>query len=380
MASHAWHPLIAASAAFSCAGRMACRALYSSTGSKSAACAFSSAYSVQSLIQLGGVFLLLRLQLFQAGLHGGNILAERLCACIFRILKFLQKKRLFGTQFFQIFCQLGNADSQRLVAFHMVYWQFLFLSNQRFALLALFLDLLHQTGVTLQLRLPYGKRFLNMRFATANMRELITEDQHTAAQLLQPLRNGGNGAGDQCGQLLDFSFQLPQQRIVCLDLPVNLAAVRDDSLALQRLCRHAFMDGRNLIQSPVRRCCGGQCVPPARRVPDNGWTHQPMPPAMLQAVLRCSSARRWDSVCRSGCFWDACQPGQALVLRRQREPYTPFSYRLCTDTVSPNHRFCAALNSAAVKPRSSPFFIQRYHKTNSWHHCQTVISRCLCKI
>ena len=37
------------SAAFSCAGRMTCRALYSSTGSKSAACAFSSAYSVKAL-------------------------------------------------------------------------------------------------------------------------------------------------------------------------------------------------------------------------------------------------------------------------------------------------------------------------------------------
>ena len=37
------------SAAFSCAGRMACRALYSSTGSKSAACAFSSAYSSKAL-------------------------------------------------------------------------------------------------------------------------------------------------------------------------------------------------------------------------------------------------------------------------------------------------------------------------------------------
>jgi len=114
----------------------------------------------------------------------------------------------------------------------MVYWHCLFLGNQSLALLALFLDLLHQTGVTLQLRLPYGKGFLNMRFAAANMRELITEDHHTAAQLLQPLRNGGNSTSDQCGQLLDFGFQLPQQRIVCPDLPVHLAAVRDDSFAL----------------------------------------------------------------------------------------------------------------------------------------------------
>ena len=109
----------------------------------------------------------------------------------------------------------------------MIYWQFLFLSNQSLALLALFLDLLHQTGVTLKLRLPYGKRFLNMRFTAANIRELIAEDHHTAAQFFQPLRNGGDSTGNQCGQLLDFGFQLPQQRIVCLDLPVQFAAVRD---------------------------------------------------------------------------------------------------------------------------------------------------------
>ena len=33
-------------------------------------------------------------------------------------------------------------------------------------------------------------------------------------------------------QLFDGSFQLPQQGIVRLDLPVDLAAVRDDSFAL----------------------------------------------------------------------------------------------------------------------------------------------------
>ena len=130
----------------------------------------------------------------------------------------------------------------------MVYWQCLFLSNQRFALLALFLDLLHQTGVTLQLWPPYGEGFLNMRFATANMGELITEDQHLAAQFLQPLRNGRYSAGDQCGQFFDFSFQLPQQRIVCLDLSIDFTAVRDNSLALQRLRCRTLMDGRNLIQ------------------------------------------------------------------------------------------------------------------------------------
>ena len=132
----------------------------------------------------------------------------------------------------------------------MVYWQFLFLGNQRFALLALFLDLLYQTGITLQFRPPYGERFLNMRFAAANMGELVAEDQHAAAQLLQPLRYGRDSTGDQRGQLFDFSFQLPQQRIVGFDLSVQFAAVRDDSLALQRLCCYALMDGGDFIQSP----------------------------------------------------------------------------------------------------------------------------------
>ena len=200
--------------------------------------------------------MLLRLQLFQAGFHCSNILVERLCACILRILKFLQKKCLFRTQFFQFFRQLCNADSQCLVALHMVYWQFFFLGNQRFALLAFFLDLLYQPGITFQLRFPYGERFLNMRFAAANMGELITEDQHTAPQLLQSLSNGRYGAGNHCCQLLDFGFQLPQKRIVRPDLPVQFAAVRDDSLALQRLCRYALMDSRNLIQSP----CGVAAV------------------------------------------------------------------------------------------------------------------------
>ena len=49
-----------------------------------------------------------------------------------------------------------------------------------------------------------------MRFAAANMRKLIAEDQYPAAQLLQSLCNGRDSTGDQCGQLLDFGFQLPQ--------------------------------------------------------------------------------------------------------------------------------------------------------------------------
>ena len=66
-----------------------------------------------------------------------------------------------------------------------------------------------------------------MRFAAANMRDLITEAQHPAAYFFQSLRNGGDSTSDQCNQLLDFSFQFSQQRIVCLDLPIQFAAVSD---------------------------------------------------------------------------------------------------------------------------------------------------------
>ena len=87
-----------------------------------------------------------------------------------------------------------------------------------------------------------------MRLSAANVRELITEDQHPAAQLLQPLRNGRYGAGDQCGQLFDFSFQLPQQRIVGLDLPVDLAAVSNHAFSFQCACGHTLVNGGLLVQ------------------------------------------------------------------------------------------------------------------------------------
>ena len=87
-----------------------------------------------------------------------------------------------------------------------------------------------------------------MRLSAANVRELITEDQHPAAQLLQPLRNGRYGAGDQCGQLFDFSFQLPQQGIVRLDLPVDLAAVSNHAFSFQCACGHTLVNGGLLVQ------------------------------------------------------------------------------------------------------------------------------------
>ena len=99
--------------------------------------------------------LFLRLQLFQTGLHGGNIPAERFRACILYMLKFLQKQSIFSAQFLQFLRQLCKSNSQFPAADDTEKRQFLFLSYKCGTLSGFFLDLLSQTGVTLQFRPPY---------------------------------------------------------------------------------------------------------------------------------------------------------------------------------------------------------------------------------
>ncbi len=57
--------------------------------------------------------LFLCLQLFQTGLHGGNIPAEHFRACILYMymLKFLQKQSIFSAQFLQFLRQLCKSNS-----------------------------------------------------------------------------------------------------------------------------------------------------------------------------------------------------------------------------------------------------------------------------
>ena len=88
--------------------------------------------------------LFLCLQLFQTGLHGGNIPAEHFRACILYMLKFLQKQSIFSAQFLQ-FPAADDTEKR----------QFLFPSYKCGTLSGFFLDLLYQTGATLQLRPPY---------------------------------------------------------------------------------------------------------------------------------------------------------------------------------------------------------------------------------
>ena len=57
---------------------------------------------------------------------------------------------------------------------------------------------------------------------------------------------------NQIGQLFKLRFQLPQQGVVRLDLPVQLAAVGEDAAPLQRLSRHALVNGGPFLQPPRR--------------------------------------------------------------------------------------------------------------------------------
>lgn len=68
------------------------------------------------------------------------------------------------------------------------------------------------------------------------MRELVAENQHTAAQFLKPFRYGRDSVGNQRSQLFHFRFQLTQQLVIRLDLPVDLTAVRNNAFPLQCPC------------------------------------------------------------------------------------------------------------------------------------------------
>lgn len=62
------------------------------------------------------------------------------------------------------------------------------------------------------------------------MQKLIPEDNHILPQRFQFLRHGRYRIFRSLHQLFDGGFQFPKQRIVCLDLSVDLTAVSDDTL------------------------------------------------------------------------------------------------------------------------------------------------------
>ena len=81
------------------------------------------------------------------------------------------------------------------------------------------------------------------------MAKLVAKDYHIATQPFHRFRKGGNRVFDCLCQLSDSGFQFTKQSIVCFDLPVYLAAVRDDSLSFQRTGDNALMNGWPFVQS-----------------------------------------------------------------------------------------------------------------------------------
>ena len=125
----------------------------------------------------------------------------------------------------------------------------LLLGKQRLAFLALAPNLLNQLGIAHQIRLNRVDIIFHALPAPADMPQLIAENNHICPQLFHRLGNNREGVLYRLCQLPDRSFQLPQQGIVRLDLPVDLAAVSNDPFPLQRPCGHSLMDGRLLIQT-----------------------------------------------------------------------------------------------------------------------------------
>ena len=110
-------------------------------------------------------------------------------------------------------------------------------------------------------QLPYRQEPLIVRsdqlnvlfqiFSRAGMIELrIPQQQNTLAGCFQSLGKGGDGCHERVFQLCDLVADRTDELVLLSYLPVDLAAVRNNSLALQRLCCNTLVDGGDFIQPP----------------------------------------------------------------------------------------------------------------------------------
>ena len=74
---------------------------------------------VQGSVQLGGIFLFLFFQPFQALLHGGDVFGKFIGGIFLGICQRRQKQIFLRTQFLQILCQCRNLSRQFPVPEHM---------------------------------------------------------------------------------------------------------------------------------------------------------------------------------------------------------------------------------------------------------------------
>ena len=92
---------------------------------------------VQGSVQLGGIFLFLFFQPFQALLHGGDVFGKFIGGIFLGICQRRQKQIFLRTQFLQILCQCRNLSRQFPVPEYMNRRERLFLGKQTAALLRL---------------------------------------------------------------------------------------------------------------------------------------------------------------------------------------------------------------------------------------------------
>ena len=126
----------------------------------------------------------------------------------------------------------------------------LFFGKQTAALFRLIPNVLCQLIVLCEGRAQRIQRGVQAFLALAEIPQLITEHKQIFAQILHGLGKRREGIFDCLRQLFDLSSQLPEQGIVCLDLPVQFTSVRDNTLFLHGSGNHPLMD-RRLLQQPT---------------------------------------------------------------------------------------------------------------------------------
>ena len=180
----------------------------------------------------------------------------------------------------------------------------------------------------------------------------IPQQQNTLAGCFKSFGKGGDGGHNRVFQLCDLVANRADELVLLSYLPVDLAAVRDNSLAFQRLRCRTLMDGRDLIQSP----CGVRAVVNAF-LPPGAFRQQldvsPCRPP-CRNVPRCSALGDGILPAVAGTFGMLVSPDKPVPRRRR-------CHTRCRpwDIASPSPRSVPS-ELMAVKPRSSPCLMQRY--------------------
>ena len=206
---------------------------------------------LKGFIQLSRILFLLLIQLVQAGLHGCDFALHRLDARIILTAEIQQKVFFFRAQLFNFLCERRDLSGQVVLLDAVQFGGVLLFCHQGLASFGFLPDLLRKFIIPLQLRLNRLDGSSSRVSTADDSLYLIADHDQLFAQFGQLVGDGGGRIGYKLSQHGDQILQLPQQRIVGLDLPVQLAAVGDDALLLQRTGSSALVDSGLLVQSAL---------------------------------------------------------------------------------------------------------------------------------